>query len=254
MSGLIFHVPHASTAFPPGERERLILKDHELADELLRLTDAATDRLFLAAMGEGDLAVVFPWSRLLVDVERFRDPEQEPMAARGMGAVYELTSRGRRLRPEGFDPEPLLREFYDRHHRELAAATTRMLADHGRAVIIDCHSFPSRPLPCDLDQNPERPQICLGTDPSHTPAWLVQSLEEVFTRRGLRCARNAPYAGTMVPLEYLGRDRRVLSVMIELRRDLYMDELSGELGGIDGISLLLQQAIANMADQMHCVG
>jgi N-formylglutamate deformylase len=33
-----------------------------------------------------------------------------------------------------------------------------------------------------------------------------------------------------VPLPYLGRDRRVLALMIELRRDLYMDEASGVRG------------------------
>ena len=39
---------------------------------------------------------------------------------------------------------------------------------------------------------------------------------------------NAPYAGTMVPLRHLQRDRRVSSVMIEVRRGLYCDEANGE--------------------------
>ena len=243
MSGFIFHVPHASTAFPPGEREKLLLGDADLSEELLRLTDTGTDRIFLPAMGEGDLAVVFPWSRLLVDVERFREHGREPMAARGMGAVYERTSVGRPLRPSGVDPEPLLARYYDPHHHRLAAATASMIAAHGHAIIIDCHSFPTRPLPCDLDQNPERPQVCLGIDPFHTPEWLVECLEEVLLRHGLGCRRDEPYAGTMVPLEYLGRDERVLSVMIELRRDLYMEEVTGDVLDAEAITAIVTDAI-----------
>lgn len=39
-------------------------------------------------------------SRLVVDVERFADDEDEPMARRGMGAVYTRLSTGERLREE----------------------------------------------------------------------------------------------------------------------------------------------------------
>ncbi len=42
--------------------------------------------------------MVFPVSRLVVDPERFEKDDEEPMAARGMGVVYELTSHGQPLR------------------------------------------------------------------------------------------------------------------------------------------------------------
>jgi len=40
-------------------------------------------------------------------------------------------------------------------------------------------------------------------------------------------AFNRPFPGAMVPSRYFCRDARVLSLMIELRRHLYMDEESG---------------------------
>jgi N-formylglutamate amidohydrolase len=38
---------------------------------------------------------------------------------------------------------------------------------------------------------------------------------------------NRPFAGALVPNAFYGGDARVQSVMIEVRRDLYMDERTG---------------------------
>ncbi|MBQ3663473.1 MAG: N-formylglutamate amidohydrolase [Clostridia bacterium] len=35
---------------------------------------------------------------------------------------------------------------------------------------------------------------------------------------------NRPYSGSMVPLAYYRKDRRVMSLMIEVNRSLYMEE------------------------------
>ena len=48
------------------------------------------------------------------------------------------------------------------------------------------------------------------------------------TDHGFRVGMNRPFAGALVPNAFYGRDARVQSVMIELRRDLYMDERTGE--------------------------
>jgi hypothetical protein len=36
-----------------------------------------------------------------------------------------------------------------------------------------------------------------------------------------------PFRGALVPNAFFGKDPRVSSIMIEIRRDLYMDEMSG---------------------------
>jgi N-formylglutamate deformylase len=46
-------------------------------------------------------------------------------------------------------------------------------------------------------------------------------------REGYSVAVDIPFAGALVPLSAFGKDPRVLSVMIEVNRRLYMDELSG---------------------------
>jgi hypothetical protein len=57
-------------------------------------------------------------------------------------------------------------------------------------------------------------------------------------------AFDRPFAGALVPLSYLGNDRRVQAVMIELRRDLYMDEeTGGRLAGFADRAAAVQTAL-----------
>jgi N-formylglutamate amidohydrolase len=46
-------------------------------------------------------------------------------------------------------------------------------------------------------------------------------------QQGFSVDINKPYAGTLVPLKFYAKDKRVTSIMIEIRRDLYMDEQTG---------------------------
>jgi len=61
-----------------------MLSDADLASELLKLADAYTDELFTHPDAT---PMVFPLSRLLVDVERFPDDDQEPMVQGRHGVV-----------------------------------------------------------------------------------------------------------------------------------------------------------------------
>jgi N-formylglutamate deformylase len=96
-------------------------------------------------------------------------------------------------------------------------------------LIVDAHSFPSRPLPYELDQAQNRPQICIGTDSTHTPIWLSQKAEMIFQSVGWSVAMDRPFAGSLVPIDFYRSDpKRVHSIMIEVNRGLYMDEQTGE--------------------------
>ena len=63
---------------------------------------------------------------------------------------------------------------------------------------------------------------------AHTSAALAEVVHTFFTGRGFSVGVNRPFAGALVPNAFYGRDQRVQSVMIEVRRDLYMDECTGE--------------------------
>ena len=185
--------------------------------------DHYTDELFELPHS---VMVKFPYSRLLVDVERYRDSTDEPMEGVGMGAIYSKTTDGRELKHVG--DRATLMNLYDKHHEALSVAVQRSLAIDGKCLIVDGHSFPEKPLSCDLDQGKERPDICIGTDPFHTPQDLVRRLRAHFEEHGLSVEVDRPYSGTMVPLDYYGRDQRVSSVMIEVNRRLYLKPRSSD--------------------------
>lgn len=88
---VVLHIPHDSTLIPDQVRPQFLLSDQEFALELKRMTDHFTHALFAESPGEA-LVIRATVSRLVVDVERFADDSAEPMAARGMGVVYNVTS------------------------------------------------------------------------------------------------------------------------------------------------------------------
>jgi N-formylglutamate amidohydrolase len=102
------------------------------------------------------------------------------------------------------------------------------LESQGRCLIVDCHSFPSTLRPCDLDRSTPRPDVCIGTDPYHTPRAPAQAAVAAFEAHGHWVEVDKPYRGTIVPGTFLGRDPRVASVMVEISRRLYMDEATGK--------------------------
>jgi N-formylglutamate deformylase len=216
-SDLLIHVPHSSVRIPDSARPSFVIPDVEA--EQLKMTDRYTDDLF----DHGDSMIVFPVSRLVCDVERFRRDQDEPMAAVGMGLAYTARAdRGPLKTVTEEDRRRVLEEYYDPHHRLFTDMVRLKLKDFGSCLIVDGHSFSARPLPYESD--PARPDFCLGADPFHTPPDLVRAMADLIEARGCRVGINAPFAGTIVPMKYYRRDRRVASVMIEINRGLYMDD------------------------------
>jgi len=224
----IVRSPHSSGLIPEEYREQFVLTDDALEKEKLLLTDAFTDEIFAI---DDDLitSVTYPVSRLLVDPERMMEDADEPMAAVGMGSVYTRRCDGTPLRRElsSAERKKLLLKYYTPHHRAIAEAVEKSLSHRSCALIIDCHSFPSSPLPCDADQSTPRPDICIGTDPFHTPKWLLNILLDDIKESGFSYEINRPYGGTFVPHPYYGKNDSVFSIMLEINRSLYMDEGTG---------------------------
>ncbi len=224
-SWVVLHVPHSATAIPDDVRARILLDDAALTAELRAMTDAATDRI---AEHAAAVTSVRPWSfvnrlsRLVIDPERFTDPDEEEMNAIGMGAVYTATSHLARLRePDPTHRADLLARYFEPYAASLADLVSARLEAHGRAVILDVHSYPRDLLPYERHPHAARPAVCLGFDGRHSPEWLRRNAIEAFA--AWEVAVDQPFAGTYVPLRHFGTDERVSSVMVEIRRDQYLD-------------------------------
>lgn len=249
---VVLHIPHDATWVPDSVRSQFILSDTELTLELARMTDHYTHRLF--AEPSADAVVVrSPVSRLVVDVERFEEDANEPMAAIGMGVVYSVTSQLAPLRrPLSADMrETLINTWYRPHHARLEAAVASSLAQFGHCLVIDCHSFPGTALPYEsVDEGRQRPDICIGCDTFHTPVALEQAFVTAFQQAGWSVAVNEPFAGAIVPASRYGKDPRVFAIMIEVNRNLYLDRQSTQpCRQWDGIAGRIRQSCAKALDK-----
>ncbi|MCP4093584.1 MAG: N-formylglutamate amidohydrolase [Planctomycetes bacterium] len=210
---LVFHIPHLSQEIPSCEMDQFLMPPLELKQAIEDVHDVGTDftRDFRKGVFGHEFAtsVVFPYSRYLVDVERFEDE-----------AIHEQCFHGRplRKRPSDEERERLLNTYYRPHHERLTNAVDHALDNYGKCLIVDCHSYPVEPFPF---ENVEacRPMLCIGADDFHTPPEIVESLQKEAREQEISCAVNSPFSGALTPLKHYRRDHRVKSVMIELRRD-----------------------------------
>ena len=224
MNKVVVHIPHCSTHIPEKYKELFTVDEEKINKELLLITDSYTDELF-----EHENSIVFPVSRLVCDVERFRNESDEEMTAKGMWVCYEKTSDGKPLKICSDEhKKEILTRYYDVHHKKLTEAIELALEEHGECIIVDAHSFSSTPLPHEPSQETPRPDFCIGTDDFHTPYQLLEFCKDFFEAKGYSVGINQPFSGTVVPMDYYGKNKQVQSVMIEINRSLYMNEQTGE--------------------------
>lgn len=242
---LILHIPHSSRKIP--YYNNFILPREELETEINLLTDWYTDELFDL---DNTTRVVADFSRIFCDPERFADDEKENMSKVGMGVLYETTDDGRKMRE--VTPElkqQIIREFYNPHHTKLKQAVKAKLKTNATATIVDCHSFTDFPLKRDVDQNKNRPDICIGSDNFHTPESLVIFSKMFFEKYGLSVKINSPYSGAIVPLDYYGENARVQSIMIEINRKLYLSDKNIKSSNFDFIKDMIHSYLLELINR-----
>jgi len=287
---LIIHVPHASDFIPPELMDQFVLTPEALAEQHRRMVDHHVDKLFEMALRMGATLFVNKLSRLVFDPERFEDDDQEPMAKHGMGAVYTHTDDGERLRGISFsqdDRQALIDTYYRPYHEALNDLVDEFIERFGCCYILDAHSYPAEP---NGFENPEsaRPNYCIGHDDYHVPeAWLQWWREwgaaqimpkgrnikvhvthvgpdseeshviEDAGPRELKVRFNTPFSGSLVSNRHYLSDNRVKSMMIEVKRSIYMDEQTGELKDrplawmYDPIHQFLDYACSDLSDTFH---
>ena len=241
---VVLSIPHASDFIPEeiyndvflpvidrtDEYEEMteVKKSLIVSHEKYMMTDWYTDELFDSGIHSMIKAEV---SRLVCDIERFT--ENEEMEKVGMGFCYTSSFDLTPLKSVSDEHRRFVYEHYYRpYHETLEMLVDNAIEKNGECVIVDCHSYFPLPLKYEKD-NPSsraslREEICIGSDSYHTPSSLVSFTEYFFRKAGYRVSFNTPFSGTMVPMKYWHKDRRVKSVMIEIRRDMYMKGLLNE--------------------------
>ena len=214
-NNLIIHVPHSSLYIPDEYRKTALISQQELDEENLFMCDTGIIELIPEAFKEN--AVIFPYSRLYTDVERFRDGS-EPMDAYGMGFVYTKDSRGREMfRPDAKHIEEVSR-IYDDHHETLDAYVSDVLAEYGSCIIIDLHSYSDEAVDR-LFGYRNCPDVCIGIEPDCYDEELIDAIITICKKMSLTTEINYPYKGSIVPNKFYGKKNTgIVSVMLEINK------------------------------------
>lgn len=247
---LVFASPHSGRFYPPALRRASILDGRSLRGS----EDAYVDRLLEGVPGAGLPVLKAVYGRAYVDLNRaaneldpamFEDlpkslnirPTDRVVA--GFGVVPRMVANGRPIfagRLPFAEAQARLEEVYAPYHRTLLELMDRAAERFGFAVLIDCHSMPSRQailvegLKSRHGSESAEPDIVLG---DRFGASCAPELRIViaghFRDRGYRVIRNQPYAGGYCT-ETHGRpgDGRH-AIQLEINRRLYLDEASGRL-------------------------
>ena len=212
-SSIILHIPHSSIKLPDEYLVSLVNKDF-IESELKQSTDLYTDIIYSS---NGIEKLIFPYSRLYIDVERFT--ENDEMEKYGRGLFYTKTYDNKPINYKSTDYRINALETYKEHHKSLETLVDKALEHYEKCLIIDCHSFNENSLFFDR-QGKSRPDICLGTTQDNTPDHLYEIFENNFSKEYI-VDRNYPYSDSMIPLKHF-KNKNVYTIMVEVNKKLYL--------------------------------
>lgn len=213
---VLIHIPHSSLYIPDDYKKTSLLLPDELNIENLFMCDYKVNEL----ISNNNQTIIFPYSRLYCDVERFKD-DSEIMNKYGMGYIYTKTSEGKDMFNPNDEHRKIVSEIYDKHHHLLDDAVTKILAKYGKCFIIDLHSFSDEQV-YRLFNYQDVPDICIGIEERYYSAELTNHFIDYFRKNGYTVAVNYPYKGSLVPNKYYKKaDTGIVSIMIEINKRVY---------------------------------
>lgn len=215
MQKVVLNIPHSSTVIPSWAKKDIIISESELSLLVDFMTDKDVDKLWSFVPSQNKQ--IASLSRLIVDTERYRNDADEPMKQKGMGLYYTHTPFGKQFRLRTKDTYYKCLRAYDEYHSSLEKKVTQCLAEHGKCIILDCHSFHDDMNYTECEPG-AFPDVCIGVNGAIGK--LAQFVIDTFSSAGYDVKVNIPFSGALVPVKYLN-DARVQSIMIELNRRIY---------------------------------
>jgi N-formylglutamate amidohydrolase len=205
MNNIILHIPHSSKVIPfeyLGDYFDVV----ELNETLLKLTDTFTDELFSI---DGVPKIIFPYSRVFCDVERFL--QNEPMETKyGQGFFY---TNSINLKPFRNDiNKDVIRDKYYYPHHSLIRETIQLMDN---PLLIDCHSFSNEIYPCTPFNVIDLPDFIIGHNEKEREKKISTMIYDYLSNLGFKVNINQPYNGSLIA-------DNCDSIMIEINKHLYL--------------------------------
>ena len=229
-SRVIVTSPHSGRQYPSRFIEQSALE----LDDLRQVEDAGVDRL-LAFQPLPCPIMLAEFPRSFVDLNRDAGEIDHAMFDGPVNSLDQLQSRYLRwglgvipskaanqqniysaLLPAE-EANDRLDHYYTPFHGELGRLLNNA-SRGGDALLIDCHSMPSRLPGLNAD-------IVIGSDYGKSAdADIVREAKVFFEREGLKVALNSPFAGGHITRHYGKPGAGVSAIQVEICRSLYLDE------------------------------
>ncbi|MCL6699546.1 N-formylglutamate amidohydrolase [Sphingomonas sp. NSE70-1] len=251
---VLLSVPHAGR-----EYDAVILANAAQGRQSLEmLEDPFVDRLCWRAIGAGIGTVVQNVPRAVIDCNREEEEVDPavienvspapvgPRARYGLGLIPSRTHRHGTLWRRRIDRAELQRRIDEVHRpyhhlleKELEALTGRF----GEAVLIDCHSMPSRA---------GQAEMVIGDRHGASAAtWLCEEAARIARKAGFRTALNDPYAGGAIVARHGRPAAGVHAIQLEIDRATYLDRDGRTPGvGLDRIAGFLEMLAIGLGEAL----
>ena len=220
------------------------------------LEDPLVDRLCWRAISAGIGAVVQNIPRAVIDCNRDEEEVDPaaiagispapvgPRARYGLGLVPSRTHRHGSLWRRPVDRAELQRRIDEVHrpyHHALAELLESLSVQHGEALLIDCHSMPSRK---------GQPAIVIGDRHGASAApWLTAEAARIARAEGFSVALNDPYAGGAIVARHGRPNHGVHAIQLEIDRSTYLVDDGRTAGvGFDRIAGLIEKLAVGLGE------
>jgi N-formylglutamate amidohydrolase len=262
--GVVIACPHSGRYYPP----ELVAESVLSGLALRRSEDAFVDLLFQDAPKYGALLLVNEFGRAFVDVNR--DPgELDPLLIAGVSALELQAGSDRVQAGLGVIPRTVgdgvsiysgqmsrqvararLTEVHVPWHNALEQCMGQLRQSNGAAVLVDCHSMPSHAA-----RQPTYDVVLGDRFGVSCAPLLMNEAAELLKSKGLRVARNNPYAGGYTTRRYGKTVLRDHALQIEINRSLYMVEGPMTLRpSFAGVREMMSDLVAQMVDISQSLG
>jgi N-formylglutamate amidohydrolase len=252
---VLLSVPHSGRDYDP----EVLSNAAQGRRALETLEDPLVDRLIWRAIAAGIGAVIQPVPRAVIDCNRGEEEVDPaailgispapvgPRAQYGLGLIASRTHRHGALWRRPIDRTELHRRIDQVHrpyHQALADGLDDLRIRHGEALLLDCHSMPSR--------TNGQAEIVLGDrHGSSCSGWISTEAMRIVRKAGFCAELNKPYAGGAIVARHGKPQNGVHAVQLEIDRSLYLDRDGRAAGpGLDRIASLIEDLAAGLGEAL----
>lgn len=255
---IVLSVPHSGVQTPDAERG-LYAQD---PDALAQLGDLYVDELFAQARDMGVTVVRTPYSRFLVDLNRFAD-DLSPKSVNGAtvrpisgyhgkrGVIWAVSPNGYRLYKRTLTQDEAKQRLLRYYHPYQEAVFTHLYTlreRFGHAILLDAHSMPSRSL--NLRGRPRADIVPGDLNGRSCAPELSHFVSRWWEDAGYIVHPNHPYQGGAITRQHGRPDNNIHAIQLEFNRNLYMREDTYERhDGFDRLRTHAQQFLQALIEE-----